>query len=170
MRQAMAMQYDYHHDLVVESSVSPTSSYVLWTPPEYDSDVEIHPVLRTYSEPDVSETDSDSSSVVSSDHSLPVASVQPEPNTGTGAKRRKLTRMNSQEAVNSYVRDCDSSSDIDNLPEHTFSAVPSNVDTQAASSICPDVPLMSSQEAVDRFVNESTGQSGVGSDHTSDSD
>ena len=125
-----------------------------WSPPQYDSDAEgMHPVLRTYAEPDVVQEESESAEIRAD-----------TPDPVTRAPRRKLRRLDSQQAVSRYATDMDGIDSDSNTEHHVEEAAhnvshDSNVNINTAASSHSDSPCgsMSSQEAVSRFITEPNG-------------
>ena len=142
-------QYDHHMEYVSDSYSESISD---WTPPEYDSEQdEIHPVLRTYSEPDVGETESSGEDCAVVPFSVEESSLS----------TRSLRRMSSQEAVSSFIRGTNRDS------EHSDNTEPVNrnvgldvhVNNASSSSVARTLNRMNSQEAVERYLESDQSMS-----------
>ena len=153
LRMTVENAYEHHHADLSESEsdaglATCSESSFSSSAPHYDSDAgEMHPVLRTYDEPDVGFTDAESAS--QSGEQVPMLGQAPN-------KKRKLTRLSSQEAVDRYNigYESDSSSEVMGA---SSSSVTCNIfvpaDASASSTAAPH-ELMSSQDAVFRFCSE----------------
>ena len=136
------------HDLDVDYYYVDSEASSVTTPPEYDSDDPecLHPVLRSYFEPEVEQFDSSS-------HELDSQVAQATSDTASKPKR-KLRQMNTDEALAEFYginhntgSSSSSSSQIVNLPTPAPSAVVQNQSTNK-------LKRFNSTDAVNDFVND----------------